>query len=124
MRAGNLVGPISSRVLTNGQHLHVNRIGVVPKGFNTGKWRVITDLSFLRGRGVNDGINAQWCSLEYTTVDKIVTVVAQLGRGALLAKVDIKSAYRLVPVNLADRSLLGITRQGKYYVDTRFPFGL
>ena len=124
MRAGNLVGPISSRVLTNGQHLHVNRIGVVPKGYNTGKWRVITDLSFPRGQSVNDGINAQWCSLEYTTVDKIAMVVAQLGRGALLAKVDIKSAYRLVPVNLADRSLLGITWRDKYYVDTRLPFGL
>ena len=73
---------------------------------------------------MNDGINAQWCSLEYTTVDKIAMVVAQLCRGALLAKVDIKSAYRLVPVNLADRSLLGITSRGKYYVDTILPFGL
>ena len=124
MQAGNLVGPISSHVLTNGQHLHVNRIGVVPKGYNMGKWQVIIDFSFPRGLSVNDGINAQWCSLEYTTVDKIAMVVAQLGRGALLAKVDVKLAYQLVLVKLADRSLLGITWRGKYYVDTRLPFGL
>ncbi len=28
--------------------LHINRFGVIPKGHNTkGKWRLITDLSYL-----------------------------------------------------------------------------
>ena len=68
---------------------------------------------------MNNGINAQWCSLEYMTVHKIATVAEQLGWGVLLAKVDDQSAYRLVPVTLADRLLWGMTWRGKYYVDMR-----
>ena len=47
-----------------------------------------------------------------------------LGHGALLAKIDIKSAYCIVPVASVGRPLLGITWWGKYYVDARLPFGL
>ena len=47
-----------------------------------------------------------------------------LGRGALLAKVDMKSAYRLIPVPKEDRPLLGIQWKGKVYIDARLPFGL
>ena len=38
----------------------------------------------------------------YSTVDDTAAVVAQLGTGALLAKVDI-SAYQLIPVHSQDR---------------------
>ena len=38
---------------------------------------------------MNDGINAQWYSLEYTTVNKIVTVVAQLGRDAIQKELEV-----------------------------------
>ena len=79
--------------------LHINRFGVIPKGLNTGKWRLITDLSFPRGTSVNDGIDPSFCSLSYTTVDDIAAAVTALGAGALLAKVDIESAYRLIPVH-------------------------
>ena len=37
---------------------------------------------------------------------------------------DIESAYRLIPVHLDDRPLLGMVWKGKLYVDTTLPFGL
>jgi hypothetical protein len=37
----------------------------IPKGHNTGKWRLITDLSFPRGQSVNDGIEPDLCSICY-----------------------------------------------------------
>ena len=55
-----------------------------------------------------DDIDPSLCSLSYTMVDDIAAVVAQLGTGALLAKVDIKSAYRLIPVHQQDRPLQAI----------------
>ena len=73
--------------------LQVNRFGVIPKGHNTGKWRLITDLSFLPGRSVIDGIDPSLCSLSYISVDQVANVAAGFGGGALLAKVDIESAY-------------------------------
>ena len=62
--------------------------------------------------------------MQYTSVDRIAAAAMSLGRGALLAKIDIKSAYRLVPVSPSDRPLLGITWRGRFYMDTRLPFGL
>lgn len=41
-----------------------------------------------------------------------------------MGKVDIKSAYRIIPVNPSDRYLLGMHWKGKYYVDLALPFGL
>ena len=42
------------------------------------------------------------CSLSYTLVDHIDGRVARIGRGTLLAKIDIKQAYRMVPVHPSD----------------------
>ena len=106
------------------QGAHSNRIGVIPKGHNTGKWRLITDLSFPPGRSVNNGIHDSLCSLTYTTVDDIAARVTTLGQGTLLAKVDIEAAYRLVPIHPDDRPLLAINWEGHTYIDAMLPFGL
>ena len=37
---------------------------------------------------------------------------------------DIESAYRMVPVQLSDRLLLGMQWKGGVFFDTRLPFGL
>ena len=41
-----------------------------------------------------------------------------------MAKVDVKSAYRLIPVHPSDRSLLGMQWEGQLYVDAVLPFGV
>ena len=41
-----------------------------------------------------------------------------------MAKVDISNAYRVVPVHLEDRWLMGMTWKGELYIDTVLPFGL
>ena len=122
MSLGRMLGPFP--ISFTAPELHVNRFGVIPKGHNTGKWRVITDLSFPPGRSINDGITPELCSLTYTTVDRVADIVACLGRSALLAKIDIESAFRLVPVHPHDRALQAMQWQGKIYIDPMLPFGL
>ena len=104
--------------------LHISRFGVIPKGHNTGRFRLITDLSFPPGSSVNDGIDHDFCSLAYTTVDTVAAQAASLGWGALLAKVDIEAAYRLIPVHPQDRVLQGIQWNSMTYIDPMLPFGL
>ena len=41
-----------------------------------------------------------------------------------MAKVDLKSAFRMVPVRSQDWELLGMYWQGNYYFNTCLPFGL
>ena len=42
----------------------------------------------------------------------------------MIAKIDIKSAYRLIPVYPGDRKWLGMKWNNKIYVDGMLPFGL
>ena len=100
-----MLGPFSKEMSSGLPSLHINRFGVIPKGHNTGKWRLITDLSYPHGQSVNDGIDPSLCSLTYSTVDDVADVVVKLGRGALLSKVDIEPTYRLIQVHPQDRSL-------------------
>ena len=98
---GRMLGPYRDSLVGD---LHVNRMGVIPKGHTPGKWQLITDLSYPAGGSVNDGIDASLCSLQYTTVEAVANRALSLGKGALLAKLDIKSAYRLVSVHPSDGS--------------------
>ena len=98
---------------------------MIPKGHNTGRWRLITDLSYPPGESVNDGIEAELCSLVYTSIDQVARVAAGYEQGALLAKVDIEAAYRrLIPVHPADRLLQATSWEGKLYINPMLPFGL
>ena len=65
------------------------------------------------GASVNDGIPKETCSLFYISVDTMVDRVLAFGQGALLAKLDVKQAYRMVPVHPQDGQLLGM-RWAKY----------
>ena len=97
---------------------------MLPKRNQLNKWRLIVNLSSLTGHSINDGIDPQLCSLSYVSVDDIAASVLKLGRGALLAKSDIKHAYRQIPVHPQDRVLLGLQWQGRYFMDATLPFGL
>ena len=103
--AGHILGPFQSRPLTN---LHCSGIGVVPKKNN--KWRMIMHLSAPAGNSINDHnvISRDEFSLHYSSVDDAVKLLVSLGRGASMAKVDLKSAFRMVPVRKEDWQFLGI----------------
>ena len=116
---GRFMGPFDAC-----EQWQINRVGIIPKGHTPGKWRLITDLSHPPGASVNDGIDPDLCSLSYVTVDEVVRTAAKLGRGAMLAKVDIQSAYRLIPIHPDDRPLLAMQWKGKVIVDVMLPFGL
>ena len=97
---GVLLGPFQWEEVAG---VHLNRFGVIPKSSQPGKWRPIVDLSRPEEKSVNDGINPSHCSLQYVRVDDVVKQLLRLGPGALMAKLDVKSAYRIVPVHPEDR---------------------
>ena len=118
---GRITGPFGSNEV---QGVHISRFGVIPKKSQPGKWRLIVDLSYPNEASVNDGISSALCSLSYASVDEAADIILKLGRNTQLAKMDIKSAYRIVPVHPEDRWLLGMAWMGKIYIDTVLPFGL
>ena len=117
---GRMVGPLDP----NGWPcIHVNSFGVIPKS-SPGRWRLITNLLALLHGSVNDGISKELSSLSYISVDWVAEQVVRLGKGTLLAKLDIQSAYRIVPVHPDDHCLLGVKWKGQVFVDCALSFGL
>lgn len=119
------LGRVAVFPLDLGSHLvQLSPFGVIPKRGQPGKWRLILDLSSPSGRSVNDGISSSLTSFHYTSIDDAVKYIQQLGHGTLMAKLDLKAAYRNVPVHPQDRLLLGTCWDNSVYVDKALPFGL
>ena len=53
-----------------------------------------------------------------------MAIIQQLGRDTQLVKLDLKDAYRIVPVHPADFPLPGIRWRERVYIDRALPFGL
>jgi hypothetical protein len=84
----------------------VSPLGVVPKS-TPGAYRIIHDLSFPEGVSVNDGIQDSDATCTYGSIDTFIDRIWSLGTGTLMGKLDIKQAYKHVPVHAADHLLLG-----------------
>ena len=99
----------------------ISSLGVVPK--QNGDIRLIHDLSRPRG-GVNQ--YALETSVTYSTLDKALSLIV---RGTHLAKVDLKDAYRAVPIHPSCFALTGLSwkfagdSSVTYLYDARLPFG-
>ena len=85
---------------------------------------LITDLSHASDSSVNDGIPLQLCTLTYVTIDDAILSILRSGTNTVLAKIDIKNAFHLLQVHLADRHLLGMKWRGNVYINHCDPFGL
>ena len=114
-----IAGPYTQPPFPN---LICSGLGTVPK--SNGSWRLIYHLSAPPGTSINEFIDPTEYSLQYHTIDDAINICCHLGRNALLAKVDLKNAFRLCPVHPEDLHLLGIRWRGHYFVDKCLPFGL
>ena len=118
---GRVAGPFQQSLVP---HAHLSRFGVIPKNHQPNKWRLIVDLSHPVDGSVNGGIPKGLCSLKYITIDSAIDQIKQIGYGTLMAKIDVKSAFRLLPVHPADRHLLSTKWNNQIFIDTCLPFGL
>ena len=103
-------------------YLHCSPLDSCEKRDNTR--RLIIDLSQPRGQSINEGIDKDQYSVQYTHFDEATKLVRLTGKNCLMSKVGIQHAFRLLPVLPAQLILLGIFWLGKFFVDTRLPFGL
>ncbi|KAM9329440.1 uncharacterized protein PAF06_002568 [Gastrophryne carolinensis] len=116
---GRMAGPFSVPPM---ERLVVSPLGVVPKK-ERGKFRLIHHLSFPKGTSVNDGIDKELSSVSYISFDFALGLVREADPGARMAKTDIESAFRLLPVHPDSLYLLGCFFEGGYYVDRCLPMG-
>ena len=72
-------------------------------------------MSSPEGASINDAIAESLCSLSYVGVTEATQGPVDRGRGALMAKIDVKSAYRNIPIHPDDRWLLGMMWDNALY---------
>ena len=118
VKLGRIAGNFLNKPISN---LRISPIGIVPK--SGGSWRLITQLFYPENNSVNHFIDPYDCSVAYTSLDQVLQEVARLGRGTVLAKMDIKSAFRLMITNPGDFDLLVFKFEGNYYIDKCLPMG-
>jgi hypothetical protein len=95
----------------------------VPK-FDNGKVvgsRRILDCSAPAGSSLNDFINKLECRC--VNFESAVAMIADAGPGAMMAKFDVDSAFRIVSVRDDDLHLLGFHHLGRFAFDTVCSFG-
>ena len=116
---GHISGPFSAPPL---QHIHCSPLGSRDK--KDGSRRLIMDLSQPRGSSINDGIDKEEFTVQYSHFDEATDIVHKMGTDCLMSKIDVQHAFRLLPVKQSQWHLLAIRWLNLYYINTRLPFGL
>ena len=116
---GRVSGPFNSPPFPN---FRVSPLGIVPKK-EKNSFRLIHHLSFPKGQSLNDQIDDRLSSVCYASFEDALVKLRSLGKGTLMAKADIKSAFRLLPVHPNCFNSLGFFFNNQFYFDKCLPMG-
>ncbi|KAF7378022.1 Integrase/recombinase xerD [Mycena sanguinolenta] len=116
---GRTAGPFPAPPFDN---FRCSPLGAVTRK-RTSKVRRIHHLSWPHGRSVNDGIPDAEANIQYDMIDRAITDIVRAGRGSLLVKLDLESAFRHIPVRPEDWPLLGFIWENQFYHDLVLGFG-
>ena len=119
---GRVEGPFKNPPF---KHFVCSPLGIRAKK-EPGKFRLIHDLSYPKHShsSINASIPKDQCTVKYLLLDHVIELLQNNGQGALMAKTDIKEAFRLVPMAPQAYHLLGFQFQGNFYYDKMLPMGL
>ena len=119
--SGRMLGPFSKDSLPT--NAFISPIGVVPK--NVTDFRIIHDLSYPQKstKSLNDAIFKDRVSCSYPSTKYVTKIVQNCGPSAFVWKIDLKSAYRQIPLHSSEATFLGLSWREKFYFDCALPFG-
>ena len=119
---GYMIGPLDKLPYST---YRVSPLGVAQSKYS-GKKRLILDLSSPHDKdtnSINSLIDKEKYSLDYVKVDDAIDIIRRLGKGTLLTKVDVKDAFRILPILPSQWRYHCVKWEGKYYVFVRLVFG-
>ena len=110
-------------IITDHKPKIISAIGAIPKK-DSDEIRIIHDASRPVGKNLNSYVDYDHC--QYTSIDEVTSLLKPNG---WMAKVDLRHAYRSVPISQDSWSGTGLkwkfsdTNRPTYMYDTRLPFG-
>ena len=122
---GAMIGPFSCPPFK--EWSQVSPLMTVEKKDSSSR-RVIIDLSFPVGHGVNSGVPRNYFQgndRQYTlpTIHDLARLIVAKGQGAFLWKADLERAYRQLRSDPLDYPLMGVQHNGQYFTDICPSFG-
>lgn len=117
--AGRVAGPFNTPPFSN---FRISPLAIVPKK-EPNSYRLIHNLSFPDKESLNYVTDKSNSTVHYASFDDALSLLVRFGRGALMAKADIKSAFRLLPIIPSGFNSLGFYFDGMYYFDKCLPMG-
>ena len=123
---GAIMGPFN--IIPFEDKVGISPLSTRPKKDSTDR-RIILDLSFPPGKSVNDGMIKHnylglSAKLTFPKTDDFAHRVYQLGKGALMFKIDLHRYFRQLNLDPGDYSLVGYIIQGDLYFDKMVPMGV
>ncbi|PPR04749.1 hypothetical protein CVT24_006895 [Panaeolus cyanescens] len=118
---GQVIGPFSEPPF---RIFRTSPIGSITRKRNPAKRRMINHLSWPKGSSVNDGIPDDQATISYDMFERAIDDLVRSGQGSLMAKLDLKEAFRHVPIRPEDWPQMGFSWDNKFYFCTVLTFGL
>lgn len=88
------------------------------------KVRLVMDMSRPEGRSFNSNLTKHLLDkVAMSTARQFGYSAKEAGKGALMSKMDMKDAYKLIPAKKKDWRLQGMFWAGRYFVDLKGTFG-
>ena len=117
--SNRILGPLKAPPFSD---FVISPLGLQPKK-TEGEFRVIHHLSYPYGSSINDGIPREHATVQYANISHAIKHILFYGNNSFLAKSDIQSAFRIIPISPLDYKLLGFKWQGNYFFDKCLPMG-
>ena len=119
---GFILGPFKHKPL---QNLICVPINIVEKETSSGLYRLIQDFSYPWGdaeNGVNALVPRENKTVTYSGIDDVARMALDLGPSWAM-RIDIKHAFKCLPLSPSQWYLTGFTFLGGYFIQTQTPFG-
>ena len=120
---GHMAGPFQpdNPPMTN---LVFSPLNLVDKAGQKGEFRLIQDLSYpYNEQSVNACIPSENSSVQYEYIDKAISLAMTIGEVAVAIRLDVKHAFRNLPLHVSQIRVLAFTLDGLIYLNVTLPFG-
>ena len=118
-----ILGPFKTKPLPN---LFCVPINIVEKEASSGLYRLIQDFSYPwndASNGINAMVPKENKKVSYSGIDDVARMALELGPPSWAMRIDIKHAFKCLPLHPLQWQYTGFKFQGAYFIQTRTPFG-
>ena len=118
-----ILGPFQHKPLPT---LFCVPINIIEKTTSSGLYRLIQDFSYPYNNDAN-GVNAmvpkENKKVSYSGIDDVARMALQLGPNSWAMQIDIKHAFKCLPLHPSQWQYTGFKFRGAYFIQTQTPFG-